>query len=302
MLRGLRLDCWWDNAARPAVSAPLGDFFGRPGHMAIRERALRQPRGTSSSLRPHAVPHRQKMTITNQSENTASLLRNRLDPRRPPRPECSTPRPLAAREPHHAAGGLHVCRGSRDAALPRLQLRRHRQPRHYFRSWWGEGEVKVYLDGDPVLPTLCGTGTEDYIGTGWGQGHYAAATRAARGRRAALSTASTATHPRPHLLPPRLPRDDPADRLLGPGHHSPVPPPRARRSTRTAPAASPSTSRRTAASSPTAFRAPGRLVELRLLLPGRPGQRPARAGPRRGAHRRPHGEAPRCRSKEVVSC
>lgn len=42
----------------------------------------------------------------------------------------------------------------------------------YQRSWWGEGEVKVYLDGDRDLPTLNGTGTEDYIGTGWGQGAY----------------------------------------------------------------------------------------------------------------------------------
>ena len=43
----------------------------------------------------------------------------------------------------------------------------------YFNSWWGEGECKVYLDGDDALPTLCGTGTEDYIGTAWGQGQYA---------------------------------------------------------------------------------------------------------------------------------
>ena len=30
--------------------------------------------------------------------------------------------------------------------------------------WWGEGEVKFYLDGDRDFPTLCGTGTEDYFG------------------------------------------------------------------------------------------------------------------------------------------
>jgi hypothetical protein len=43
---------------------------------------------------------------------------------------------------------------------------------HYQKSWWGEGEVKIYLDGDDNLPTLNGTGTEDYIGTGWGQGVF----------------------------------------------------------------------------------------------------------------------------------
>ena len=30
--------------------------------------------------------------------------------------------------------------------------------------WWGEGEIKFYLDGDTDYPTLCGTGTEDYFG------------------------------------------------------------------------------------------------------------------------------------------
>ena len=40
-------------------------------------------------------------------------------------------------------------------------------------GWWGEGEVKVYMDGDRKWPTLVGTGTEDYIGTGWGQKVFA---------------------------------------------------------------------------------------------------------------------------------
>jgi hypothetical protein len=31
-------------------------------------------------------------------------------------------------------------------------------------GWWGEGEIKFYLDGDQGFPTICGTGTEDYFG------------------------------------------------------------------------------------------------------------------------------------------
>jgi len=31
-------------------------------------------------------------------------------------------------------------------------------------GWWGEGEIKFYLDGDNAFPTICGTGTEDYFG------------------------------------------------------------------------------------------------------------------------------------------
>ena len=34
-------------------------------------------------------------------------------------------------------------------------------------GWWGEGEVKFYLDGDAEFPTICGTGTEDYFGGAW---------------------------------------------------------------------------------------------------------------------------------------
>ncbi len=30
-------------------------------------------------------------------------------------------------------------------------------------GWWGEGEIKFYLDGDDEYPTICGTGTEDYF-------------------------------------------------------------------------------------------------------------------------------------------
>lgn len=43
-------------------------------------------------------------------------------------------------------------------------------------GWWGEGEIKLYLDGDTEYPTICGTGTEDYFGGAWnfdvpGQGY-----------------------------------------------------------------------------------------------------------------------------------
>lgn len=30
-------------------------------------------------------------------------------------------------------------------------------------NWWGEGEIKFYIDGDGEFPTICGTGTEDYF-------------------------------------------------------------------------------------------------------------------------------------------
>jgi hypothetical protein len=35
-------------------------------------------------------------------------------------------------------------------------------------GWWGEGEIKFFLDGDKEFSTICGTGTEDYFGGAWG--------------------------------------------------------------------------------------------------------------------------------------
>jgi len=38
-------------------------------------------------------------------------------------------------------------------------------------GWWGEGEIKFYLDHDDRWPTICGTGTEDYFGGAWNFEH-----------------------------------------------------------------------------------------------------------------------------------
>lgn len=34
-------------------------------------------------------------------------------------------------------------------------------------GWWGEGEIKFFMDGDREFPTICGTGTEDYFCGSW---------------------------------------------------------------------------------------------------------------------------------------
>jgi Protein of unknown function (DUF2961) len=38
-------------------------------------------------------------------------------------------------------------------------------------GWWGEGEIKFYIDDDVEFPTICGTGTEDYFGGAWNFEH-----------------------------------------------------------------------------------------------------------------------------------
>jgi hypothetical protein len=48
-----------------------------------------------------------------------------------------------------------------------------RMPGEYRDSeWFGEGEMKLYIDGDEKFPTLVGTGTEDLAGSAWGLGKF----------------------------------------------------------------------------------------------------------------------------------
>jgi len=180
MLRGLRLDCYWDGAKKPAVSAPFGDFFGTGlGRMAKFQSALfASPEGRSfNCFAPMPFRTGMKIVVTNEGAADLGALYYDVD---------------------YTVGDRHVENAlylhahwrrenptvlKRDfEILPRVEgagrflganLGVIADQQLYFKSWWGEGEVKVFVDGDRRLPTLCGTGTEDYIGTGYGQGFYA---------------------------------------------------------------------------------------------------------------------------------
>jgi hypothetical protein len=180
MLRGLRIDMYWDGAARPAVSAPFGDFFGLGlGQMTAFQSALfTSPEGRSFNCYiPMPFRTGMKITVTNESGVDLRSLFYDVDYTTGDRhgPNTLYLHALFRREnpttlqrdfeilPKVAGRGRFL--GVNLGVIADQQL--------YQKSWWGEGEVKVYLDGDGEFPTLSGTGTEDYIGTGWGQGQYA---------------------------------------------------------------------------------------------------------------------------------
>lgn len=180
MLRGIRIDMFWDGADLPAVSAPLGDFFGQGlGRcMPFQSALFSNPEGRSfNCCVPMPFRTGMKITVTNESgidlpmffydvdytvgeDHSENIMYLHAHWRRE--------RPTTMKQdyeflPKVAGRGRFLgvnCGVIADTST-------------YFRSWWGEGECKIYLDGDVDYPTLCGTGTEDYIGTAWGQGHYA---------------------------------------------------------------------------------------------------------------------------------
>jgi hypothetical protein len=176
--RAVRIDMFWDGARKPAVSAPIGDFFGIGlGLIAKYDNELFSSPEARSFNFTIPMPYRKSayITITNESSKEVWIWYdiNYLEVEKLPEdmmyfhaywnrdlktksgidymilPEVrGTGRYLGA---NISVIGDSLCRG----------------------SWFGEGEVKVYLDGDKENPTLVGTGTEDYIGSGWGQGEYA---------------------------------------------------------------------------------------------------------------------------------
>jgi hypothetical protein len=175
MLRALKIEMFWDNEQKPAVSVPLGDFFGANlGIMSTFDSELfASPEGRSfNCFIPMPFKKAARITITNESGKRLTHIFFDVDYNL-----------LKSWDDDFLY--LHAYWNRDTATTPAVDFRLlpkvngkgrllatnvgvNANPL-YGKSWWGEGEVKMYLDGDSVHPTLAGTGTEDYIGTAWGQ-------------------------------------------------------------------------------------------------------------------------------------
>lgn len=179
MLRSLRLDMYWDGSKKPAVSVPLGDFFGVGlGRMAAFQSALfADPEGRSfNSYIPMPFRKGARIVVTNESDKEVMLLFYDIDFLRL--------KALPADALYfHACWNRnnHTKLGEDFTILPKVEGKGRflgcnlgiiADTAAYGNSWWGEGEVRMYLDGDKDHPSIAGTGSEDYIGTGWGMGVF----------------------------------------------------------------------------------------------------------------------------------
>ncbi|MEX0600650.1 MAG: glycoside hydrolase family 172 protein [Rhodothermales bacterium] len=175
--RMVRLDMYWDGAEKPAVSAPIGDFFGVGLGLTapFDSKLFSNPEGRSFNF-TIPMPYRTsaRVVVTNESPYYV-LFWYDLN---------------FVEVPNHADDVMYFhAYWNRDVdtgvgidyeILPRVEGTGRFIGTNvgvigdpaYRGTWFGEGEVKMYVDGDTTLPTLVGTGTEDYIGSGWGQGEY----------------------------------------------------------------------------------------------------------------------------------
>jgi hypothetical protein len=161
------------------VSVPLGDFFlhGAGEMVAMETALLASPEGRSFvSTIPMPFRRGARIVVANESGKPVNLIFFDVNYR------ALKAQPKEALYFHAWWSRERATRLGRDfRILPRIRGRGRFLGASvtvltnpvYEKTWWGEGEVKIALDGDRSdAPTLVGTGTEDYIGTAWGQGAY----------------------------------------------------------------------------------------------------------------------------------
>lgn len=175
-MQHVRIEMYWDGSKTPAVSAPIGDFFGLGlgKSKAYKNALFSNPEGRSFNFTiPMPFKKSAKIVLVNESSSHA-LIWYDINYTLEKVPEdamyfhaywnhMSKTKLGSDYEilPNIMGKGRFI--GSNVSVISDSLLRN---------TWFGEGEVKVYFDGDDKLPSLSGTGTEDYIGSGWGQGEY----------------------------------------------------------------------------------------------------------------------------------
>ncbi len=158
---------YWDGADEPAIEVPLGDFFchgwGTFAQVSSQVVAA-NPNGGFNSYWPMPFRSSARITVENLgSERVTLYYQVDLALGEVPDDACwlhaqwQRTNPVPTGEVHTlldlAGGGHYVgCYLAWGSNSP---------------GWWGEGEVKFYLDGDTDYPSVCGTGTEDYFGGAW---------------------------------------------------------------------------------------------------------------------------------------
>lgn len=175
--RALRLEVFYDGSDRPSICVPVLDFFclphGRRAAFSSSLVAAQEGRGLNTYV---PIPFRRHVRVELTNESTApTIVYYQIDYTLEPAPSRHNGYLHASfrRENPTTMGTDFVI--SADLAGPGRYLGCCLGIRVLDEGmWYGEGEVKLYRDGDTTHPTICGTGLEDYVGSAWGLGPHAA--------------------------------------------------------------------------------------------------------------------------------
>jgi hypothetical protein len=170
VLRDLVLRAYWDGEDTPSVEVPIGDFFccGAGTRALITSAPITvAPTGGMNCYFPMPFGTSARITITNEHPVEVGGFFFQIDYQLGESLPTDTGRFHAQwrrQNPTRPGIDYTILDGVRGRGayvgtfLSITALERY---------WWGEGEVKFYLDGDDEYPTICGTGTEDYAGGAW---------------------------------------------------------------------------------------------------------------------------------------
>ncbi len=170
VLRDLVLRMYWDGAAKPSVEVPIGDFFCCGNAAKCRVNSLPivvAPYGGFNSFFPMPFKKGARITVENQHGGLIHAFFYTINYSLQEVPENSAYFHAQWRRTRNAVPGEdHVI-------LDGVKGEGHYVGTYLCwcaleRYWYGEGEMKFYLDGDKEYPTICGTGVEDYVGGAWG--------------------------------------------------------------------------------------------------------------------------------------
>lgn len=178
VLQGVILKMYWDNATVPQVEVPLGDFFcmGLGIMKSFENHFFSTAEGRSFCCTiPMPFKKNCKITLTNNSGKYINNLFYDINLTLEDVCEedmyfCASFNNIELNELEHDVEILKLQNnigrflGTSIGVTPKIDW--------YGDLWWGEGEVKIYLDGDDEFPTLAGTGAEDYIGSAWELGEF----------------------------------------------------------------------------------------------------------------------------------
>jgi hypothetical protein len=155
---------YWDDETTPSVEVPVGDFFcmGWGQYAPLQSLAVCVNPGSAFNCY-WPMPFRKKCRITMENIGDEDMvLYYQVD-------YIETAVPADAAYFHAQFRKVHHVPYKENYTLVDSLSGKGQYVGTYYaygsqnNGWWGEGEIKFYMDGDTKFPTICGTGTEDYF-------------------------------------------------------------------------------------------------------------------------------------------
>ena len=163
--RDLILRMYWDDQEQPSVEVPLGDFFcsGLEGFAQVSSLPVCVNPGLAFNCF-WEMPYRKnaRITLENRDPLQKAAVYYQINYTETEIPkDCAYFHAQFRRSNPVPYKGLHTLLDG--VAGQGQYIGTYMVWGVNNNGWWGEGEIKFFIDDDTEFPTICGTGTEDYF-------------------------------------------------------------------------------------------------------------------------------------------